>query len=806
MTTLTTAFAQGTAANRPTPSSSNKGFYYLCTDTNGGTLYQSTGSAWVQVAGSVSASGLGDPETTAGDMIYRDTTNTTNRLPMGNVTDGFAVITSAPYLAAPASAPTLTTATTGGSIGGTLAAPNSPTSTTVTVATTGGSIGAGIVQVQLTYVNAGGETVANTAYSTPSLSGSTNKLTITSPVAFGDATGWYAYVTAPGGSTFYRQQTAGSPTAIGTNLTLTSIGTSGAATPTTNTAWRTYKVYYTLANPQGETLPSPVATFLPTAATWTVYATNPPAQTGSGNQTTTGYYVFVDSSDGTGPHRQSFGDVGGNGVPIPHGTSWGSSGVGNVITSIPSIGGTYPATSTAGTATLGYRHREINVKSFGAAGDGVTDDTDAVQAAINAVGRGGRVYFPWGTYKINRNIGYTNNQRTHGQQYVFTGDGKDATMLWFHGCDFYDSGSTLSGTGDIIWNTTYNRIAMRDMSMLFEGMGTDHAETSGGHWLGKNTLTRLDNVNLYVVGSYPNNDTAIKLGVGSGPVGETALWTDVGLWAGNPNSQSGTWPYTSTGTGQPPTGITAGNYCMWFQIHYDTFNWVGGSWMTNILNTVAGSRFVRFDPVNDMVIDNISVFRSTSDPQIDWIWINNGSNDATVVLRGMQFPTNTSHDISFYGSNATCVLDACTLLTGKTLPLNIVNLNGATGTNVRYVNWNKIALQQGGTAAAGAALGTSPATPTVTAGSTASRGAVSCTLGTSPTTGIVTTVTFANPIGGTSATSNMPTLAPQLLITPTNAAAVSAGLYVSALTNTTFTVSCVTAPTGTLTFAWAVVD
>ena len=40
----------------------------------------------------------------------------------------------------------------------------------------------------------------------------------------------------------------------------------------------------------------------------------------------------------------------------------------------------------------------LSVKDFGAKGDGVADDTDAIQTAVNCLPSGGRLYFPKGTY------------------------------------------------------------------------------------------------------------------------------------------------------------------------------------------------------------------------------------------------------------------------------------------------------------------------------------------------------------------------------------------------------------------------
>lgn len=70
-----------------------------------------------------------------------------------------------------------------------------------------------------------------------------------------------------------------------------------------------------------------------------------------------------------------------------------------------SIVGYLPAGTGAVATTVERKLREwVSVKDFGAAGDGVADDTLAIQAAFTAAGINGVVFFPQGFYKISAPI------------------------------------------------------------------------------------------------------------------------------------------------------------------------------------------------------------------------------------------------------------------------------------------------------------------------------------------------------------------------------------------------------------------
>ena len=95
----------------------------------------------------------------------------------------------------------------------------------------------------------------------------------------------------------------------------------------------------------------------------------------------------------------------------------------------------------------------VSVKDFGAVGDGTTDDTAAIQAAVDAVGHG-TVYFPAGTYLITTCINVTTGGSTSRSGISFVGEGgrrasvtiKGSTANWM-----FD----VTGTAWTYWKGLY---------------------------------------------------------------------------------------------------------------------------------------------------------------------------------------------------------------------------------------------------------------------------------------------------------------------------------------------------------------
>ena len=98
------------------------------------------------------------------------------------------------------------------------------------------------------------------------------------------------------------------------------------------------------------------------------------------------------------------------------------------------------------TRTVQSKLREtVSVKDYGAVGDGVTDDTAAIQACINAVEAstyGGVVYLPTGTYKVTSNLTVT-----WPKLCVLRGDGSQLTFIW-------DYRTSVGTAGVVYYNST----------------------------------------------------------------------------------------------------------------------------------------------------------------------------------------------------------------------------------------------------------------------------------------------------------------------------------------------------------------
>ena len=91
------------------------------------------------------------------------------------------------------------------------------------------------------------------------------------------------------------------------------------------------------------------------------------------------------------------------------------------------------ATTAAQLPVLAWSERSdwINVKTDvtpAAVGDGITDDTAAIQAALNTPGSGGTVYFPPGTYKVTGTLALNGSTARFGVNLI--GHGRSTILAW----------------------------------------------------------------------------------------------------------------------------------------------------------------------------------------------------------------------------------------------------------------------------------------------------------------------------------------------------------------------------------------
>lgn len=134
--------------------------------------------------------------------------------------------------------------------------------------------------------------------------------------------------------------------------------------------------------------------------------------------------------------------------------------------------------------SLGDRFAEVvNVKDFGATGDGVTNDEPAIRAAVlSLLSSGGTVFLPAGNYKIDGNF-YIPAGVT------FTGEGDKSVLLGFNASNTYTlSASPLSrverialdGTNAQGWGLQVDRGCVIKDVKIYQYKGTTETEDGTG--------------------------------------------------------------------------------------------------------------------------------------------------------------------------------------------------------------------------------------------------------------------------------------------------------------------------------------
>jgi hypothetical protein len=167
-----------------------------------------------------------------------------------------------------------------------------------------------------------------------------------------------------------------------------------------------------------------------------------------------------------------------------------------------------PAGTGAVTTTVQAKLRQtVSVKDFGAIGDGTTDDTTAIQAALTT---GYSVCLPQGTYAISTTL----RLNSDGQIFYGDGDGNASeparSVLKWIGASSGKMFSISNGTTENWQNCTVKNIWFNGNSLANIAIEGYSSAVSGGAWRNRYEY-------LTISGLTGANSTAFNLGLGSFP-------------------------------------------------------------------------------------------------------------------------------------------------------------------------------------------------------------------------------------------------------------------------------------------------
>ncbi len=184
----------------------------------------------------------------------------------------------------------------------------------------------------------------------------------------------------------------------------------------------------------------------------------------------------------------------------------------------------------------------MNVRHYGAKGDGTTDDTTAIQSALNACSEGDILYFPYGTYlissallikcgKLTIDLGNSTIKHNKSSFNCMMRNYADGTSGYTGISDVIVENGTFNGNG-YTGNLTQlgfihgNRITTRNCRFI----GTDQ-QTGTWHCIEYNAIKYGLIENCYFEGKRGRYFEMIQLGDAYGSLGwpwDNPTWDDVG--------------------------------------------------------------------------------------------------------------------------------------------------------------------------------------------------------------------------------------------------------------------------------------